>query len=82
MIEQPLPVGMDCVLKDFQRTIPICADESVTDAASLQSLDGKDDLVNLKLDKTGGLSEALKFLTKTTTLGLGVTIGNYPAPIF
>jgi L-alanine-DL-glutamate epimerase-like enolase superfamily enzyme len=59
LIEQPLPAGKDQALAGIKRAIPICADESVHDRASLPALAGKYDAVNIKLDKTGGLTEAL-----------------------
>ena len=59
LIEQPLPVGKDQALSRIRRVIPVCADESVHDRASLPALAGKYDAVNIKLDKTGGLTEAL-----------------------
>jgi L-alanine-DL-glutamate epimerase-like enolase superfamily enzyme len=59
LIEQPLPAREDKALARIERTIPICADESMHDRASLPALVGKYDAVNIKLDKTGGLTEAL-----------------------
>src|SRR5580704_19449112 len=59
LIEQPLPEGQDAALAGIKRPIPVCADESVHDCASLDALVGKYDAVNVKLDKTGGLTEAL-----------------------
>lgn len=59
LIEQPLPAGKDQALTRIRRTIPVCADESAHDRASLAALAGKYDAVNIKLDKTGGLTEAL-----------------------
>ncbi len=59
LIEQPLPEGRDAALARIKRPIPVCADESVHDRASLAALAGKYDAVNIKLDKTGGLTEAL-----------------------
>ena len=59
LIEQPLPEGRDEALARIKRPIPVCADESVHDRASLAALAGKYDAVNVKLDKTGGLTEAL-----------------------
>jgi L-Ala-D/L-Glu epimerase len=59
LIEQPLPAGKDQALAGIKRAIPICADESVHDRVSLPPLAGKYDAVNIKLDKTGGLTEAL-----------------------
>ena len=59
LVEQPLPEGHDGALIGRKRPIPVCADESVHDRASLTALKGKYDAVNIKLDKTGGLTEAL-----------------------
>ena len=59
LIEQPLPAGKDGTLAGIKRAIPICADESVHDRVSLAALAGKYDAVNIKLDKAGGLTEAL-----------------------
>jgi L-alanine-DL-glutamate epimerase-like enolase superfamily enzyme len=59
LIEQPLPAGKDQALAGIKRVIPVCADESVHDRTSLPALADKYDAVNIKLDKTGGLTEAL-----------------------
>ncbi|MEO1537840.1 MAG: N-acetyl-D-Glu racemase DgcA [Pseudomonadota bacterium] len=59
LVEQPLPAGDDDILAEIARPLPVCADESCHDRASLPALKGKYDMVNIKLDKTGGLSEAL-----------------------
>lgn len=59
LIEQPLPAGNDRALSHAKRAIPVCADESVHDRTSFAALAGKYDAVNIKLDKTGGLTEAL-----------------------
>ncbi len=59
LVEQPLPVGADEMLAEIARPLPVCADESCHDRASLPELMGKYDVVNIKLDKTGGLTEAL-----------------------
>ena len=59
MVEQPLPAGQDDMLAEIARPLPVCADESCHDRASLPALNGKYDMVNIKLDKTGGLTEAL-----------------------
>lgn len=59
MVEQPFPAGEDDALLDIERVLPVCADESCHDRASLPGLKGKYDMVNIKLDKTGGLTEAL-----------------------
>ena len=76
MIEQPLPAGDDGALLKFERPIPICADESVHDRASLAALQGKYDLVNIKLDKTGGLTEALAMADAAEQAGFGLMIGS------
>ena len=60
MIEQPFPAGDDAALATLNRTVPVCADESCHDSASLSDIIGKYDMINIKLDKTGGLTEALK----------------------
>ena len=75
MVEQPLPAGADDMLAEIARPLPVCADESAHDAASLAALKGKYDLVNLKLDKTGGLTEALLARTEAHRLGLGLMVG-------
>lgn len=59
MVEQPLPAGEDELLAEMDRKLPVCADESCHDRNSLPDLKGKYDMVNIKLDKTGGLTEAL-----------------------
>lgn len=59
MVEQPFPAGDDDALASMQRPLPVCADESCHDTASLSAIKGKYDVVNIKLDKTGGLTEAL-----------------------
>ncbi|MEM8977989.1 MAG: N-acetyl-D-Glu racemase DgcA [Pseudomonadota bacterium] len=62
LIEQPFPADHDDALRDVPRPIPICADESFHDTASLAPLLGKYDAINIKLDKTGGLTEAMRAL--------------------
>jgi L-alanine-DL-glutamate epimerase-like enolase superfamily enzyme len=75
MVEQPLPQGADDMLAEIARPLPVCADESAHDAASLPGLIGKYDVVNLKLDKTGGLTEALRARHDARALGLRVMVG-------
>jgi L-alanine-DL-glutamate epimerase-like enolase superfamily enzyme len=75
LIEQPLPEGDDAVLADIARTIPICADESAHDRASLAGLAGKYDAVNIKLDKAGGLTEALAMAREAERRGLAIMAG-------
>lgn len=75
MVEQPLPQGADEMLGEIARPLPVCADESAHDAASLPGLLGKYDVVNLKLDKTGGLTEALRARDLARRLGFKVMVG-------
>jgi L-Ala-D/L-Glu epimerase len=75
LIEQPLPDGQDDVLSAFRHPVPICADESVHARDSLDALRNKYDAVNIKLDKTGGLTEALATAEEATRLGLAVMVG-------
>jgi L-alanine-DL-glutamate epimerase-like enolase superfamily enzyme len=75
MIEQPLPAGADGLLADLPHAVPFYADESCHDRASLESIVGKYDGVNIKLDKTGGLTEALILKREAEAAGLGVMIG-------
>ena len=72
MVEQPLPAGADDMLAEIARTLPVCADEACHDRASLPKLKGKYDMVNIKLDKTGGLTEAL--LLKDAAIGEGYAV--------
>lgn len=75
LVEQPLPAGQDSYLAEIERPLPVCADESVHDRASLKSLVGKYDVVNIKLDKTGGLTEALALKTAAQQHGFDVMVG-------
>jgi L-alanine-DL-glutamate epimerase-like enolase superfamily enzyme len=75
LIEQPLPAADDAALGTIARPIPVCADESVHDQASLAALAGKYDAVNVKLDKTGGLTEALALAAAARNLGFDVMVG-------
>jgi L-alanine-DL-glutamate epimerase-like enolase superfamily enzyme len=75
LVEQPLPAGDDAALASLARSIPVCADESVHDRASLASLVGKYDAVNIKLDKTGGLTEALAMAAQAERLGFSLMVG-------
>src|SRR5262249_9135478 len=75
LIEQPLPAGRDDALAGLARSVPICADESVHDSASLAALAGKYDAVNIKLDKTGGLTEALAMAQQAERLGFTIIVG-------
>jgi L-Ala-D/L-Glu epimerase len=75
LVEQPLPAGADAALGSIALPIPVCADESVHDRASLAALVGKYDAVNIKLDKTGGLTEALSMAQEAERLGFSLMIG-------
>lgn len=75
LVEQPLPEQRDARLAGMKRPIPVCADESVHDRGSLVGLAGKYDAVNLKLDKTGGLTEALAMATMARRAGLTIIVG-------
>ena len=75
LVEQPLPAGDDDALVGMERPVPVCADESCHDRASLAALKGKYDVVNIKLDKTGGLTEALALRDLARAQGYRVMIG-------
>jgi L-alanine-DL-glutamate epimerase-like enolase superfamily enzyme len=75
LVEQPLPEGRDLALASLQRPIPVCADESAHDRASLPALKGKYDAVNIKLDKAGGLTEALAMSEAARQAGLAIMTG-------
>jgi L-alanine-DL-glutamate epimerase-like enolase superfamily enzyme len=75
LVEQPLPSGDDAALGAVARAIPVCADESVHDRASLAALAGKYDAVNVKLDKSGGLTEALALAEAARALGFDLMVG-------
>lgn len=75
MIEQPLPAADDAALGFVERPIAICADESCHDAATLSSLAGRYDMVNIKLDKTGGLTEALRLQQAAGEQGFDIMVG-------
>jgi L-Ala-D/L-Glu epimerase len=75
LVEQPLPAGKDEALARIRRPLAVCADESVHDRASLAGLRERYDAVNIKLDKTGGLTEALAMADAAQALGFEVMIG-------
>ena len=75
MVEQPLPAGADDMLAEIERPLPVCADESCHDRASLPGLRGKYDMVNIKLDKTGGLTEAFALHDAARAAGFRVMVG-------
>ena len=75
LVEQPLPAGDDGMLAEIARPLPVCADEAAHDRATLPGLKGKYDVVNIKLDKTGGLTEALALKAEAEAAGFGIMIG-------
>ena len=75
LVEQPLPARQDDMLAEIARPLPVCADESCFDRASLAGLTGKYDAVNLKLDKTGGLTEGLATRALAHQMGFKVMVG-------
>jgi L-alanine-DL-glutamate epimerase-like enolase superfamily enzyme len=75
LVEQPLPDGGDGALAGLKRPIPVCADESAQDRVSLPALTGKYDAVNIKLDKAGGLTEALAMAVQAERLGFAIMTG-------
>ncbi|MEE9210981.1 MAG: N-acetyl-D-Glu racemase DgcA [Kiloniellales bacterium] len=75
LIEQPLPAGKDAALAGMRRPVPVCADESCHDSASLAGLAGRYDAVNIKLDKTGGLTEALELKDAAGAQGYEIMVG-------
>jgi len=75
LVEQPLPAADDAALAAIARPIPVCADESVHDRASLARLVGKYDAVNIKLDKAGGLTEALALAAAAEGHGFMLMVG-------
>jgi L-alanine-DL-glutamate epimerase-like enolase superfamily enzyme len=75
LVEQPLPADDDKPLSALARPIPVCADESVHDRASLAGLADRYDAVNIKLDKTGGLTEALAMAAEAERLGFQLMVG-------
>jgi L-Ala-D/L-Glu epimerase len=79
LIEQPLREGRDEALAHMKRPIPVCADESVRDRASLDVLTGKYDAINIKLDKAGGLTESLELVGEAERRGFVVMVGSMVA---
>ncbi len=75
MIEQPLPAAADAPLADLPHPVPLCADESAHNSADIDRLKGRYDVVNIKLDKTGGLTDALKFRKAILSAGMDVMVG-------
>ena len=76
LIEQPFAIGREADLDGLASPIPVAADESVQSTAEIPGLVGRADVVNIKLDKCGGLTEALAMVKLARELGLGVMVGN------
>ncbi|HEX9769125.1 MAG TPA: N-acetyl-D-Glu racemase DgcA [Kiloniellales bacterium] len=76
LVEQPLPAGEDQALATMQHPVPVCADESCHDRAGLEALVGLYDFINIKLDKTGGLTEALALKAAAEAHGLRIMVGS------
>ena len=79
LVEQPLPAGEDEPLARIRRPLAVCADESVHDRTSLEALRERYDAVNIKLDKTGGLTEALAMADAAAALGFQIMVGSMVA---
>lgn len=75
LIEQPLSPTIDAALVDYDSPVPLCADESCLDRSSLPSVIGRYGYINIKLDKTGGLTEALALADAAEAAGLGIMVG-------
>ncbi|WP_299494877.1 N-acetyl-D-Glu racemase DgcA [uncultured Shewanella sp.] len=75
MVEQPLPAGQDDILSSIEHPMMICADESCHTSRDLDALVGKYDMVNIKLDKTGGITEAMQLLQKAKQMNFEVMVG-------
>ena len=75
MIEQPFPASNDAALAHLPRPITLCADESCHDSSSLKNIIGRYDMINIKLDKTGGLTEAIALKEEAEEAGLQVMVG-------
>ncbi|WP_376696781.1 N-acetyl-D-Glu racemase DgcA [Wenzhouxiangella sp. EGI_FJ10305] len=76
MIEQPLPRGGDAALEGYESPVTLCADESCLDRSEFEAAAGRYQMINIKLDKTGGLTEALELAKLATARGLDLMIGN------
>ncbi|TWG93811.1 L-alanine-DL-glutamate epimerase-like enolase superfamily enzyme [Mesorhizobium sp. J18] len=75
LIEQPLPAGKDGILREIPHPVPVCADESIHTGDDLDKLAGLYDAINIKLDKTGGLTAALQLRERARELGFGIMVG-------
>lgn len=75
LIEQPMPAGQDQALIDFKSAVPLCADESCHTSKDLEYLKGRYEVVNIKLDKTGGLTEAVQLAKHAKAEGFDIMLG-------
>ena len=75
MIEQPLPAAEDAVLAEVGHPIPLCADESCHTSSDVDALASRYEMINIKLDKTGGLSEALVLRQKALAADIDFMVG-------
>ncbi|MGO4841658.1 enolase C-terminal domain-like protein, partial [Rhizobiaceae sp. 2RAB30] len=75
LIEQPLPAGKDAILASIPHPVPLCADESVHSAGDLAALRDRYEAINIKLDKAGGLTEALEMRDRARALGFSIMVG-------
>ena len=76
MVEQPLGIANDETLRDYESPIPLCADESCDSRADLERLAGLYEIINIKLDKTGGLTEAVALALQAESMGFDLMVGN------
>ena len=76
LIEQPFPRGRETWMRDLRGRIPLMADESVETSGDLNRLIGAADVINVKLDKTGGFTEALRLIRAARGLGMQLYVGN------
>ena len=75
LVEQPLPAGQDAALDTVGRAVPLCADESVHDSQDLPATARRYEYVNIKLDKAGGLTEAIRMVQFAQDRGIGIMVG-------
>jgi L-alanine-DL-glutamate epimerase-like enolase superfamily enzyme len=75
LVEQPLPAGKDGILSEIEHVVPICADESLHTRHELQALKMRYDCINIKLDKAGGLTEALALQKEARKQGFAIMVG-------
>ncbi|WP_321393785.1 N-acetyl-D-Glu racemase DgcA [Emcibacter sp.] len=75
LLEQPLPAGQDDGLREYRPKVPVCADESCHTSQDLPALTGKYQYINIKLDKTGGLTEAVRLRELALGQGFGLMVG-------